>query len=76
MRCKLVSPSEKIEKEVDSISLPGLKGNFEILPGHCKGFFQLKRGEIVLRKGDKEEKLFINDGFCYVSGKDEVLVLF
>jgi F-type H+-transporting ATPase subunit epsilon len=78
LHIQLIMPSEKIlDDVVDSVILPGIEGDFEILDEHSPFITQLRPGTIkVIKEGEDEEPLFfaIHDGFITVED-NEILVL-
>ena len=57
----------------ESISAENLTGPFDILPRHHNFMTLLSPCEIIVRDGDKEEKVKINKGIMHVKA-DEVIV--
>lgn len=74
---KIVTPERKVfeEGEFDSISLPSESGEITILPGHIPLVGKVIPGEIVARRGNKEESLVTLNGFLKVNEKGEILIL-
>ena len=63
LKLKIVSPEKiEFEGEVESVKVPGMLGNFEILTGHAPLISSLKQG-IVEYDGNQ---LPINGGFVEV----------
>jgi F-type H+-transporting ATPase subunit epsilon len=60
--------------EVDAIIAPGTEGQLGILPHHAPLMTTLQSGELVIRKGGREESLAISGGFLEVR-PDHVIVL-
>jgi F-type H+-transporting ATPase subunit epsilon len=73
---ELVTQERKVfeDKEVDSISLPGIEGEMGIRPGHAPVLTTLGFGEMVVRKGNAEERYAIYGGVVDVR-PDKVVVL-
>jgi F-type H+-transporting ATPase subunit epsilon len=61
-------------EEVDAVIAPGMEGQLGILPHHAPLMTTLQSGELVIRKGGKEESLAISGGFLEVR-PDHVIVL-
>ncbi len=59
----LLSPQRKLyEGEVDSVTVPGMKGSFTVWENHAALISTLKSGDLVLRKDGKELETFHVDG--------------
>ncbi|MDQ7025063.1 MAG: ATP synthase F1 subunit epsilon [Anaerolineae bacterium] len=73
---ELVTQERKVfeDTEVDSISLPGIEGEMGIRPGHVSVLTTLGFGELVIRKGNAEERFAIYGGVVDVR-PDKVVVL-
>ena len=70
LKLKIVSPEKvEFEGEVESVKVPGMMGNFEILTGHAPIISSLQKG--VVEYADKQ--LPVMGGFVLVQ-KDEVSV--
>jgi len=67
MKIKILSPNKKIyEGESSEITLPGQKGEFQILENHAPLFSLLTKGKIVL---DNNKEIPIFSGIVNVSNK-------
>ncbi|TNF46626.1 F0F1 ATP synthase subunit epsilon [bacterium] len=72
---EVVTPEKLvISEEVDEVVLPGIEGEFGVLPGHIPFLTALKVGEMVYRKGDVEEHMALSWGYVEVMA-DAVKVL-
>ena len=72
---EVVTPEKLvISEEVDEVVLPGIEGEFGVLPGHIPFLTALKVGEMVYRKGETEEHLALSWGYVEVMS-DSVKVL-
>lgn len=68
LQLNIVSPEKELfNGEVSQVTLPGLLGQFTILPNHAPIVSSLKKGEIIYVAGNKEYKLEINGGFVELS---------
>ena len=75
MKLVVVTPeAEKITKDIDSVTLPGGKGEVGILPGHLPLMSTLDVGILSFQSSGSEETLAVNRGFFEVID-DEVRVL-
>ena len=76
LKLHVVTPEgQALEQEVDEVTLPGLPGEFGILPGHVPLLAATKAGVLRYRKGTERGRLAIGPGFAQVDGKDSVVVL-
>lgn len=70
----IVSPDVSISHEVDEVSLPGVEGDFGVLPGHTPFFTALRTGAMWYRQGAEKHSLLVSIGFVEVlPGKVSVL---
>jgi F-type H+-transporting ATPase subunit epsilon len=70
----IVSPDHSISQEVDEVSLPGVEGDFGVLPGHTPFFTALRTGAMWYRQGAEKHSLLVSVGFVEVL-PDKVSVL-
>ena len=66
LKLHIVSPDQAIEHEVDEVSLPGVEGDFGVLPGHTPFFTALKTGAMWYRAGAEKHTLMVSLGFVEV----------
>jgi F-type H+-transporting ATPase subunit epsilon len=73
---EVVTPERKVfEADVDRVEVPGLDGEFGILPGHTELVSLLKpAGLLTYHIGNETGEMAISDGFVEVSA-DRVTVL-
>jgi len=72
----VVTPEGKtLTEEVDEVSLPGLLGEFGVLPGHVPMLSAIKTGVLRYRKGSDKGLLAVGAGFAEVNGRDKVVAL-
>lgn len=75
MQLKITTPEGIIyENEVDSATIPTQMGEITVLPNHIPLVSALAPGEIILKKGGKEEYLSVGMGFIEVN-KNQITVL-
>ena len=76
IKLDIVTPSRKIVEgaEVESVRLPGAKGELEVLPGHTDLLTLLSTGPLSFSHGGQQRVYAISYGFAEVRG-DKVLVL-
>ena len=60
--------------EVDAVVAPGLQGQLGILPQHAPLMTMLQPGELMVRKNNQEQFIFVSGGFLEVRG-NKVVVL-
>jgi F-type H+-transporting ATPase subunit epsilon len=70
----IVSPDASISQEVDEVSLPGVEGDFGVLPGHTPFFTALRTGSMWYRQGAEKHTLLVSIGFVEVL-PDKVSIL-
>jgi F-type H+-transporting ATPase subunit epsilon len=66
----IISPEKQLfEGEITSVTLPGTKGLFTILPGHAPIISSLRKGTLkyVVHNGEDEHELAIKGGFIEMS---------
>ena len=62
----IVSPDHAISTEVDYVSLPGVEGDFGVLPGHTPFFTALRTGAMWYQQGAEKHSLLVSVGFVEV----------
>jgi F-type H+-transporting ATPase subunit epsilon len=63
---KIVTPDQLRSFEVDEVSMPGLEGDFGVLPGHTPLFAGLRTGTMWYRQGTATHFLAVSLGFAEV----------
>ena len=72
----VVTPlGQALQQEVDEVTLPGLIGEFGVLPGHVPLLAATKAGVLRYRAGGERGRLAIGPGFAQVDGKGAVVAL-
>lgn len=72
---EIVTPKGRgVREEVEEVVVPGLKGEFGVLPGHAFMMASLKMGSLTYRKGGREHSLFVSGGYAEV-GPERVIIL-
>jgi F-type H+-transporting ATPase subunit epsilon len=67
MRLVLLSPEKTLfDGEVDSVTIPGTKGLFTVLPHHAPLITSIEKGTITYKKSDVEHNLKVEEGFAEV----------
>ena len=70
LRLEIVTPDSKAYSEdVEMVTLPGVEGEMGIYPEHVPLLTQIVPGEIIARRGNKEEFLAVGDGFAEITGE-------
>lgn len=68
LHLKIVTPEKLlVDEEVAQVNAPTEEGEIGILPNHVNLMAKLKPGELVIKKGGKEERLAIGDGFLQMT---------
>jgi F-type H+-transporting ATPase subunit epsilon len=57
--------------EVESVTVPGTKGQFTVLPKHASLITTLNKGYVVYKTADGDHKYLIEGGFAEV--KDNIV---
>jgi len=63
-----------MDAAVDMVEIPGLEGDFGVLPGHSPFFSMLRPGIITVTQGATKTRLFATTGYAEVS-PEGVIVL-
>ncbi len=72
---EVVTPDRLVlSTEADVVVLPGVEGQFGVLPGHIPFLSALQIGEMYYRKGGQTEYLAIAGGFAEVTGEKVTIV--
>lgn len=68
IKLSIVTPYGAIfDGDVKGVDLPGVEGDFGVLPGHCDCLSLLKAGVIEIHKDDKSELIAINWGYAKIN---------
>jgi F-type H+-transporting ATPase subunit epsilon len=70
----IVTPDQSFSYEVDEVAMPGIEGDFGVLPGHTPLFAGLRTGTMWYRQGSEKHFLAVSVGFVEVL-PDRVTVL-
>ncbi|MCK5352853.1 F0F1 ATP synthase subunit epsilon [bacterium] len=75
IKLEIVTPEKMVVSEgVDEVVLPGIEGEFGVLPGHIPFLTALKVGVLTYKMEDVEEHLAVSWGYVEVA-HDSVKVL-
>jgi F-type H+-transporting ATPase subunit epsilon len=70
LKLEIVTPDAKAySDDVEMVTLPALEGEMGIYPNHVPLLTQLVPGEIVIRKGGRDESLAVGEGFVEITGE-------
>jgi len=68
MKLRIVTPESTFySDDVDMVTLPGVDGDLGILPHHIRLMTQMVPGELVVRKGGRDQFLAVGEGLVEVS---------
>ncbi len=75
LQLEIATPEARtFSEEVDQVVLPGVEGEFGVLPGHEPLITQILPGELVITRQGKASYLAVGEGFVEV-GPDKVFVI-
>ena len=75
LQLEVVTPERRVLSEpVNSVTVPGLSGEMQILPGHAALISELKTGVLSYSQDGRTQQLHVSGGFVEVSD-DRVSVL-
>jgi F-type H+-transporting ATPase subunit epsilon len=67
MQFILLTPEKKLfDGDVESVTIPGTKGLFTVLPQHAPLLTTVGKGLLTYRTGDSEMSINVEDGFADV----------
>lgn len=68
LHLKIVTPEKLIfDEEVSQVNAPTEQGTIGILPNHASLMAKLQPGELVIKRGGKEEPMAVGDGFLQMA---------
>ena len=72
MRLVLLSPEKTLfDGEVDSVTIPGTKGLFTVLPHHAPLITTIEKGTVTYSVKNEEKSMSVKEGFAEV--KNDVI---
>ena len=76
LHVEVVTQEKKVfeEREADMVVIPGSEGEMGVLPHHAAVLTTMGFGELIIRKGSREERFVIYGGVVDVR-PDKVVVL-
>jgi len=70
LKLEIVTPDAKTYSEdVDMVTLPGAEGEMGIYPQHVPLLTQIVPGEVIARKGGRDQCLAVGEGFAEITGE-------
>lgn len=76
MKLEIYTPDKTVfEGEIDSVTVPGTSGSFEVLKGHAPIISTLENGNVIVRASDKTGSTFSIKGGVVEVLQDKVIVL-
>ncbi|MCK9311594.1 MAG: F0F1 ATP synthase subunit epsilon [Bacteroidales bacterium] len=67
MQLILLSPTKTLfDGEIDSVTIPGTKGLFTVLPHHAPLITTTEKGTITYKTIDGEHNIQVSDGFAEI----------
>ncbi len=70
LKLEIVTPDAKTYSEdVEMVTLPGAEGEMGIYPQHVPLLTQIVPGEVIARKGGRDQCLAVGDGFAEITGE-------
>jgi F-type H+-transporting ATPase subunit epsilon len=68
LHLQIVSPAQSVmDAPVDMVEIPGLEGDFGVLPGHAPFFSMIRPGVITVYQAGTKTRLFATSGYAEVS---------
>lgn len=75
LKLEIVTPEKRVlDEKVDTVTLPGLNGEMQIIAGHAALISQLKSGILSYSQGTASSRLMVSGGFVEINN-DNVSVL-
>ena len=75
MQLDIVTPDRRVVVgETSDVIIPGIEGEFEVLPGHAALLTVLGTGILSFKQGGKETRLVVSGGFVEIDGDRIVLM--
>src|SRR5262245_32800468 len=69
LQLEIITPEKKAYSEqVDFVVLPGVEGEFDVLPNHVPLLTLIKSGELVISQKGQKKELAVGDGYVEVTG--------
>ncbi len=71
----LVPDNELFQDHVDSVQVPAIDGQYELLPNHAPIFIALQAGALIVRQSTETEQWFINGGTCHMQNNQCIITV-
>ena len=70
LKLEIVTPEgTSYSEDVEMVTLPGVEGEMGIFPQHVPLVTQVAAGEIIARKGGRDDFLAVGEGFVQITGQ-------
>jgi F-type H+-transporting ATPase subunit epsilon len=70
IRLEIVTPEARVYSEdVEMVTLPGVEGQMGVLPQHVRLITQLVPGELIVRKGGRDDFMAVGEGLVEVNNE-------
>jgi F-type H+-transporting ATPase subunit epsilon len=70
LKLEIVTPEGKsYSEDVEMVTLPAIEGEMGIFPQHVPLVTQIAAGEIIARKGGRDDFLAVGEGFVQITGE-------
>ena len=70
LKLEIVTPEgTTYSDDVEMVTLPGIEGEMGIFPQHVPLVTQIAAGEIIARKGGRDDFLAVGEGFVQITGQ-------
>jgi F-type H+-transporting ATPase subunit epsilon len=70
IKLEIVTPEATVYSEdVDMVTLPGIEGQMGILPQHVRLMTQLVPGELIVRKGGRDDFMAVGEGLVEINNE-------
>ena len=70
LRLEIVTPDGiTYSEDVEMVTLPGVEGEMGILPGHVELMTQMVPGEMIVRRGGRDEFMAVGEGLLEVTAQ-------
>jgi len=75
MHLEIITPDKTIyDGEVESATLPGSKGSFQVLKNHAALISSLEKGKVVYKANGSDQEILVNGGIVEVLNNHIILL--
>jgi F-type H+-transporting ATPase subunit epsilon len=68
LRLHIVTPEAQVYSEdVDMVTMPGIEGQFGVYPDHVRLMTEMVPGELIVRKGGRDDFVAVGEGLIEVT---------